>query len=229
MRILFLSILLAVFAPATLLAEPPVIKLTPDNPKPAPCALVTISADSATAKSIGWIVVGDCQFKIDSSGKSIVLVPKSGTVTVFVFGSNETGELSKPEKLVFDISATDPTKPDPKKPDPPKPTGPVKIKAVVVYDPSQASADMDAFFASKDVQERWKAKGHQPPVILASDVIDPTTGKTPEKAAPYIKRAAGKSLPQLYLLNDATGEVLFEGPKPESDKQLLSILDKIGG
>ena len=233
MRILILSLVMVAMFPPSLLAIPPEIKLTPDVPKPIPGCLVTVSADG-TAKSIGWIVVGDCQYKPDSSGKSIVVVPKSGVVTVFAYGSNETGELSQPAKLVFDLTGAEPVKPepvkpDPKKPDPPKPAGPVKIKAVVVYDPSQASGDLDAFFASKDVQERWKAKGHQPPLILASDVIDPTTGKTPEKAAPYIKRAAGKSLPQLYILNDATGEVLFEGPKPETDKQLLSILDKIGG
>lgn len=227
MRILFLSVLLTVFAPATLLAVPPELKLTADVPKPAPCSLVKVTADG-TAKSIAWIVVGDCQHVADSSGRSVVVVPKSGTVTVYAVGSSETGELSTPAKLVFEMSV-EPVKPDPKKPDPIKPTGPVKIRAVVVYDPTQASGDLDAFFSSKELQDRWKAKGHQPPLILASDVVDPTTGKTPEKAAPYIKRAAGKSLPQLYLIDATTGDVLFEGPRPESTTALISILDKIGG
>lgn len=226
MRILILSIVMAVMFPPSLLAIPPEIKLTPDVAKPIPGSLVTVSADG-TAKSIGWIVVGDCQYKPDSSGKSIVVVPKSGLVTVFAYGSNETGELSQPAKLVFDLSSTDPTKPDPKKPEP-KPTGPVKIKAVIVYDSTQTSADLDAFFASKEIAERWKAKGHPAPLVFSSDVVDPTTGKTPERAAPYVKRAAGKALPQLYLVDMESGAIYFEGPKPENPAALISILDKIG-
>lgn len=228
MRTAILSLLLAATWPATLLAAPPEIKLTPDKPKPTACDLVTVSADT-TAKSIRWKVLGDCQFKPDSSGRSVVIVPKSGRVSVLAIAASDTGELSDFAEFAFLVDPiAPPVKPDPPKPDPVRPTA-VKLKAVAVYESMDASVLGEKFFASADLAARWKEKGHSAPVIADKDVKDPETNATPAKLKPYIDRAAGKSLPQLYLIDAATGNVLYEGPLPTTPAAMIELLNKIGG
>lgn len=235
MRPLFL--LLALW-PAVLSAAPPTLKLTPSAAKPAPGELVTVVAET-TGKTVKWAVIGDAQSRTDTGGKSVVLVAKSGRVTVIAVASNETGELSEFAEVAFgELLKCDPIpaprpvpvppKPIPKPIPKPAPVGPVKIKAVVVYESETASTSGAAFFAAPTVVARWKEKGHLPPVVTDKDVKDPATNATPAKLKPYIDRAGGKSLPQLYLVDSVSGAVLYEGPTPETPEALIALLTKIG-
>jgi hypothetical protein len=105
----------------------------------------------------------------------------------------------------------------------------VKLKAVVVEETADATAKRAEFFTDKALAERWKAKGHAAPVVVDQNVKDPVTKTTPDKLKPYVDRAKGKTLPQLYLVDLATNAVLYEGPAPATPAELISILDRIGG
>lgn len=231
MKTLTLSLVVAaLFGPCSLLAAPPELKLTPDKPTPKAGELVKVAAET-TAKAIKWKVLGDCQSVQDSSGRSIVVVIRAGKVSVIAIAASESGELSEFAEVVFDAAtAPDPVKP----PSPPTPPGPtprpgVKLKTVVVYESADASTAGGDYFASKELATRWKERSHLPPTIADKDTKDPETGTTPAKLKPYIDRARGKTLPQLYLVDSTTGDVLYEGPLPNTPAAMLDLLTKIGG
>jgi len=230
MKTLTLSLVAAaVLWPATLLAAPPELKLTPDKPTPKAGELVKVAAET-TAKAIKWKVLGDCQSVQDSSGRSIVVVIRAGKVNVIAVAASESGELSEFAEVTFDAATPDPVKP----PSPPTPPGPtprpgVKLKTVVVYESADASTAGGDYFASKELAARWKEKSHLPPTLADKDVKDPETGTTPVKLKPYIDRAKGKTLPQLYLVDSTTGDVLYEGPLPTTPAAMIDLLTKIGG
>ena len=220
------SAILMHLVPLLFLLLPPDLKLTADKPTPAAGDLVTVTAETP-AKSIRWKVVGDAQSKVDSSGRSVVVVVKSGTVTVFAVAA-VADEQSEFAEVVFK-SAEPLPKPAPgPKPDP-TPAAAVKIKMVTVYESEEASTGSAKFFADKALAARWKDKGHLPWVNVDQNTKDPDTNATPAKLKPYIDRAAGKTLPQTYLMDSATGTILYEGPRPETPAALILILDKIGG
>lgn len=229
MKTLTLSLFAAALLwPCSLLAAPPELKLTPDKPSPKTGELVKVSAET-TAKAIRWKVIGDCQHVQDSSGRSIVVVVRAGKVSVLAIAASESGELSEFAEVVFD-APTDPVKP----PSPPTPPGPiprvgVKLKAVAVFESSEASLAAATLFDSKLLAARWKERSHLPPVIADKDTKDPATGTTPAKLKQFIDRAVGKTLPQLYLMDSTTGDVLYEGPLPTTEAAMLDLLTKIGG
>lgn len=228
MRTVVLSLLVAAMWPVAILAAPPELKLTPDKPTPKAGELVKVAAET-TAKAIRWKVLGDCQSVQDSSGRSIVVVIRAGKVSVIAIAASESGELSEFAEVIFDAATTpDPVKP-PSPPTPPGPPTAVKIKAVAVYESADASVLGEKFFASTELASRWKQRGHSAPVIADKDVKDPETNTTPAKLKPYIDRAAGKTLPQLYLIDAATGNVLYEGPLPATPAAMIELLNKIGG
>lgn len=230
MKSLMLSLVAAaVLWPSVLLAAPPELKLTPDKPTPKAGELVKVAAET-TAKAIRWKVLGDCQSVQDSSGRSIVVVIRAGKVSVIAIAASESGELSEFAEVVFDDQVD--AKPKPIPPSPPTPPAPrvgVKLKAVTVYESSESSTVAEAMFGSKLLAARWKERGHLPPVIADKDTLDPATGATPAKLKPFIDRAKGKTLPQLYLLDSVTGDVLYEGPLPTTEAAMLELLTKIGG
>lgn len=229
MKTLTLSLVVAaLFGPCSLLAAPPELKLTPDKPTPKAGELVKVAAET-TAKAIKWKVLGDCQSVQDSSGRSIVVVIRAGKVSVIAIAASESGELSEFAEVVFDDQGDKPKPPSPPTPPIPQPRVGVKLKAVVVYESSEASTAGGDYFASKELAARWKEKSHLPPTIADKDTKDPETGTTPAKLKPYIDRARGKTLPQLYLVDSTTGDVLYEGPLPNTPAAMLDLLTKIGG
>lgn len=225
MKTLTLSLFTAAMLwPTVLLAAPPELKLTPDKPTPKVGELVKVSAET-TAKAIKWKVLGDCQHVQDSSGRSLVVVVRAGKVSVIAVAASESGELSEFAELTFDAATPDPVKP----PSPPAPRVGVKLKAVVVYESSEASTAGADYFSSKELAARWRERSHLPPTLADQNVKDPETGATPVKLKPYIDRARGKTLPQLYLVAADTGDVLYEGPLPTTPAAMLELLTKIGG
>lgn len=232
MKSLMLSLVAAaVLWPSVLLAAPPELKLTPDKPAPKAGELVKVAAET-TAKAIRWKVLGDCQSVQDSSGRSIVVVIRAGKVSVIAIAASESGELSEFAEVVFDDQVD--AKPKPIPPSPPTPTPPtprpgVKLKAVVVYESADALTAGADYFASKELAQRWRDRSHLPPVLADQNVKDPETGTAPAKLKPYLDRAKGKTLPQLYLVASDTGDVLYEGPLPATPAAMLDLLTKIGG
>lgn len=151
-----------------------------------------------------------------------------GTVTVSAWGvvANRPKKLAE---LIIDVRGSpDGDKKDDKK-DEPKPVTGRKLAAYVVYESENKSAKWAAFFADKALVERWSAKGHLPPVLSEQNVTEGKTKQPPPKLVPYLNRAKGKALPQLYLIDAVTGDVAYEGPAPESPAELLKLLDKVGG
>ena len=151
-----------------------------------------------------------------------------GSVTVSAWGV----VANRPKKLAeLVIEVRGPPDGD-AKPNPKPDTDPAKSRkfaAYVVYESADKSAKWSQFFADKALADRWTAKGHLPPVLADQDVKDGKTKQPPAKLVPYLNRAKGKSLPQLYLIDAATGDVAYEGPAPESPAELLKLLDKVGG
>ena len=148
-----------------------------------------------------------------------------------------TGEASVEEVTLtttFEGDAVPPQpSPGPTPPAPapkPAPLGPgAKLKAVIVEETEVAAVARSTWFESPELASRWKANGWPPAVILDQNVKDPATGLPPASAKAYLARAAGKSLPQLYLVNQSTGDVLYEGPAYQSPAELAKIIDSIMG
>ena len=211
-------------------SDVPVIVLT------SPTGLVTLTEDAGPLKVRGQFADGTGKYETRTfAGKYVYTLEASHTgrveLIVVPVGAKTAGEVIR---RTIDVDAGD--KPQPPQPGPgpapqptPGPVVPVKLKAVAVYESEAASLAAGTFFADKAVRGRWAERGHLPPVLVDKDVRDPETLATPAKLKPFIDRAAKKALPQLYLVNADSGDVLFEGPIPETPAALLALLTKIGG
>jgi hypothetical protein len=197
----------------------------------SPPGLVVISQDSGPMRVRGVFAGGKGKPETKNfAGKYLFTIEgtHAGRVEILVFpvGAKSDAEVYR---QTLDIDMGEPTPPPTPTPAPkPKPATPVKIKAVTVYESGVADLGADSFFGSKELAARWLAKGHLPPIEVDQDVKDPDTKLPPAKLKPYLDRAKGKSLPQMYLIDAATGVVLYEGPRPETPAALMTILDSIG-
>lgn len=106
-----------------------------------------------------------------------------------------------------------------------------KLTTIVIDETEDKVAARYAFFESKEVRDYYKAKGHSDPVIVDKDVKDSRTGETPEKLVDYIERAKGKKLPQVYLVDSVSGDVVLEGElrSTMTPKEFLELVQKAGG
>ncbi len=145
----------------------------------------------------------------------------SGSVTVVNGGSDPAPQPPAPQPPA--------PQPNPNPRPNPKPVGPVKVKAVIVEETADLAAARSRFVGDAKIQERWKANGHPGFTVLDKDTKDGATNATPAAAKPYIDRAKGKGLPQLYLMNAQTGDLLYEGPAFDDPAVFLAVVEKIGG
>ena len=115
---------------------------------------------------------------------------------------------------------------DEKKKDDAKPfTG--KFSMVVIEETTDAANNRGQFFADKELQAYLAAKLTSKARIADKDVVD-ATGQPPKDLLPYLTRAKGKTLPQVYLIAP-DGTVLMEGDLPKTPGELLAVLKKVGG
>lgn len=119
--------------------------------------------------------------------------------------------------------------PAPKPKPEPKPVTARKLAAVVIEETEDTTAKRSEFFGSAELIARWKAKGHEPPTVADQNIRDGKTKQTPDALKPYVERSKGKSLPQLYLVDSLTRDVVYEGPMPETVADFLKLLDRVGG
>jgi hypothetical protein len=115
--------------------------------------------------------------------------------------------------------------PEPVPPVPPAPVGVVKF-LVVIEETGMSAASRGVWFADKALTERLKAKGIKVR-IGDKDVVD-ADGKPPADLAGYIRAAAGKPLPRLFVVDEA-GRVLYQAGLPEDPTTLLKLLERFGG
>lgn len=121
--------------------------------------------------------------------------------------------------------------PDPPEPGPapPTPTPPVDVKnlwLLVIEETAEAGERRGQLFASKELADRMKARGHKWRVV-DKDAKD-SRGQVPSDLKPWLDRAKGKRLPRLYLITPE-GQIVFEGDLPTTAKGLLEQLQKVGG
>lgn len=116
-----------------------------------------------------------------------------------------------------------PPKPDPPKPDPPKPS---KAWLIIVEETANATTTRARIMGDIVLQTYIRNKGWSVRVTDQNAVDE--NGKTPADLAPYIDRSKGKSLPQMYLV-DQDGRVLIEEALPPSPADILVALKKVGG
>lgn len=119
-------------------------------------------------------------------------------------------------------------------PNPPTPTPAIKKGwVVVIEETSEAAADRGKWLGDKALHAFFKSNGWQA-AVADKDVKDKKDGGTPGSLAPYIERAkaavaAGKKYPQIYIVDDATRNVVFEGGPPASPAEFLKLLQSYRG
>ncbi len=143
-------------------------------------------------------------------------------------GKTEKRTLSA--KATIGVVGPLPPGPTPKPPIPPGP-GPVppvtpsKMTLVVFREASNASANENIAITNPGLNEYLRSKGHRWR-ILDKDVRD-AAGQVPAEIAFYHKHSAGKTLPQLFVI-DENRTVRHQGDFPTA-AELLTLLPKLGG
>lgn len=118
----------------------------------------------------------------------------------------------------------DPT-PDPKPEPPAPPAEPVKF-LVIIEEGAEATAKRGEYLANVALMDRLKTRGIR--WRVADQHVKDGMGQRPRDLVPYLDRAAGKTLPQVFLVG-ASGKVLHQGDVPASPAALINLLAKFGG
>jgi hypothetical protein len=116
-------------------------------------------------------------------------------------------------------------KPDPDpKPDPP----PVAVGRpwVIVIETAAGAPTRGLTFADPALTAFMKIHGHRFRIV-DSGVVG-ADGNPPPDVAPYLARAAGKMLPQAFIVTEQ-GRVLYGGELPGDAAGLLALIKKVGG
>lgn len=112
------------------------------------------------------------------------------------------------------------------------PVGPKKLWLIVVEETSDAATNRGAWFNNAELVNKIKSSGHKHRIIEQNS--KDASGQVPADAAPYITRAKdavgkGKSLPYLFLVDQATGTIYLQDNLPKTPAELTALLTKIGG
>jgi hypothetical protein len=189
--------------------------------------LVRASATSDNKAPIRWInahadldVIG-----VELGRTAIISSPVPGNYLVHLH--SDAGGEPVPVLVVIEGVAPAPPVPVPPAPVPPpippepKPVaGPLWL--VVVEETGDAKPDRGAFWRSPFTLAA--VKGHT--VRRTDKDAKDKEGNAPADLAPYIARASGKALPQLYVVA-SNGAVLSEGALPASGAALQSLMSKL--
>lgn len=124
-------------------------------------------------------------------------------------------------------SGKSPRPPTPPDPDPkPKPEPIAKGWLVVVEETADATQARGKFLSDPALASYLKGKGWK--VRIADQNVVDAQGKPPADLLPYLNRARGRSLPQMYLV-DQEGAVRIEGSVPATPADLLALLKTAAG
>lgn len=121
--------------------------------------------------------------------------------------------------------------PDPSpQPDPkPKPAPYVgKWFMIVIEETVDSAINRGQYFGDAELKRYLTGRLTEPPTVADKNVIDGRTNKPPVDLVPYLERAKGKKLPQLYIVGEK-GQMILEGDVPPTPEKLLEVLRKVGG
>ena len=216
-------------------AEPPAAPTTPAMPAAGPVVrlpkqlsgnpgeLIPIQAESG-AELVTWNASSGIRIvnddPADPTGKSKLLHAKaSGVYFVVAMIPHE-----KAVRSAICVVTIGDAKPDPD-PQPPVVTDPVAF-LVIIEETGEATANRGALFASPKLAARLKEKkiGWR---VADQNVVD-ATGKPPSDLVPYLAKAKGKPLPQLFFVA-ANGKLIYQGDLPKDVDGLLELLGRYGG
>lgn len=221
------------------------VRLTPANDTSYPAnTIVELTADGADPKA-GYIwdvfapagVTPSTREYRELRGRMLLAGPagqytvKVRTVTVGPDGVIQIETASK----TFTIGPANPNpgpgpNPGPTPPDPTPPPGPHKLFMVVIEESSQQAEWRGAILADPTLAARIKERGHG--WRLADKDQRGADGRPPADLAPYIALAGGKTLPQLFLVDYASGKIYYAGDAPsgaDAAKKTIDLLAKFGG
>lgn len=194
----------------------------------SPANLVTITTDSGPLTIKGQFAGGNGKIvtkKFTKKYITIVEACSTGRVELFVIpdGSAQGKGIIR---VTLDVdSGTGPQPPPDPKPDP-IPNTPTKFKIVIIEETGEAVATRGSLLASGTLAARIREKGHTWRVV-DKDVVD-VNGQKPKDIAGYIDASKGKSLPQVFLIDEA-GKTRFQGDAPPKAVDLIALIAKYGG
>lgn len=195
----------------------------------SPEGIVSITEDAGPLKVRGKFA--DSNGKVESRvyrGKQVITIDAVQTGKVELLIIPVGGDAKSVIRRTLDVQAgTGPRPPPDPQPKPePKPyVG--KFRMIVIEETEQAANNRGQFFADADLQAYLASKLSGKARIADQNVVD-ATGKPPRDLVPYLERAKGKPLPQVYLVGD-DGTILYEGDLPKTPGELLATLRKVGG
>jgi hypothetical protein len=216
-------------------AAPAQLRITGDT-KVREHTIARLTAEGAADAALIWDV--DQEDKVDAIewGSSLFFVgpPGSYRIKCRAIRVKDGRPIAETARATVVIEAASPPPPPPPPgptppPPPPPPPTPVVVKTLwilVVEETAEASANRGEFFANRELIDRIRAKGHR--YRVADKDVKDKDGRQPADLAPWLKRAAGKSLPQLFLISQ-DGDILFEGPLPKTPAELVALMVKVGG
>ncbi len=198
---------------------------------------VPLVAD-ADGKGVTWmtpdkgLTVIDGGFFGGDSKRAMVFGSVPGVYRLWAITAK--GDLPSPiaECLVTIRGSVPPVPPVPPgpgpQPDPPKPDPIVagKLYVVIIEETRNAVISRGVWFADRGLEAAMKAKGHKWRVV-DKDVTN-AEGQTPADVKRFVDDAKAKTLPMLYLVNEA-GKTVYSGAAPVEVPRLLELLTKFGG
>lgn len=191
--------------------------------------IILKASDVTSAKaSFLWDVDGAAQ--VVEAGDTLYVWAPLGTYTVRLTAIDFDAKKVERAKFTFKVEGDVPVPPTPGPtpgPGPGPSPGPLaKAWIVIIEATAEAKADRGQWVRDQDLLKYIKDKGWR---LRHSDVnAKDATGNTPTDLVPYIKRASGKAMPQVYVVGD-DGKVRYEGALPATPADMLAILKKFGG
>lgn len=217
---------------AEVVVAPPVVPKEPVRGMAG--SLIPLTAETKTGAVI-WMSKDDelalvPTKDLKNSHRNYATSAVAGTYTVAVFAVKDSSG-SEPSYITVVVEPRPTPQPGPGPgpgPGPePKPTPKVgKLFLVVIEETADAVAKRGAFFTDKALAEFMKTKGHKWRVV-DKDVTD-ASGKPPADVARFIESARGRTLPQLFLVNEQ-GQTVLSLEMPAAPSLVLELLKKVGG
>lgn len=220
-RSLFLTLALAVAAAAVAHGQAP----SPPAPSPPAPTYPSITVTGTLAPGTYALVpVGDVKAWQDHAA-TIVRVRAMAQALLDATGPPAPAP-PEPQPKPEPKPAPKPEPPPQPKPQPsPTPASVGKLWVVVVETPAGAPA-RGQLFSDPALTAYMKIKGNHFRIIDQN--VRDASGKTPADVAPYLALAAGKTLPQAFVV-DPGGHLLYSGTLPQTADALVALLKKVGG
>lgn len=202
-------------------ADIPVIVLA------SPAGLVSVGEEAGPVRVRGRFVDGVGTETRTYKGKQVFTVEavKTGRVELLVvpLGLKSAADVVR---RTVDVDAGTGPQPPPKPEPQPGPVAEGKRYILLVEETADANASRGKLFTDATLFQRIKDRGH---IWRAADKdVRDAAGNVPADLKPYLDRAAGKKLPQVFIVAP-DGTVLIQAECPADAATLLELLKRAGG